>query len=234
MQKKIFHLILLFGLFFGCNNQSKKIMLPLAKNNTWYYEVRGLSSYLKLCETINEIWGDYPTFLNDSTSLDWDSLELPPAVEVPDSSIPECDTIKIFLKNITNISKESIIYEFNRHFSKMWAKKLLFVPEGYIRYSGSLIEPDFIIKFPIKKGNMWKNFIPLGSEIFQITSVDTTLRFDKQVFHNCIGITVDVSMENDKSKVKIFFNEKYGLIWYRNLTYKDEIRLLRMEKFVTD
>jgi hypothetical protein len=162
-------------------------------------------------------------------------LPLPPALGDTLTSeshyfkkIPECDTIKIYIKEIKKIGKDSTFYKFSEDFVRFWGSEILLVKDGYKRYFQDCKE-TYLIKFPIKVNQTWENRFYLVSEKCTISSIDTTISFDGRTYHNCLSIKIQQYREADKYFIKVYFNEEYGLVYYVDYKSGDEIKLLKME-----
>lgn len=203
----------MFIFFSQCSNQTANLILPFNKENVWYYLVKGYQSAEYNAPKMPEI--------SDSLSLDYFSYK---------SNVPELDTVKIVIRDITVVNDDSIYYTFNRDLVRFWGKKIIKVKDGYLRDFGAYGGYPYIIKTPITLNKKWRNNFPFVSESCEIITTDTTLTFGKDKFHNCIGVNITQSREGELFLIELYFNEKYGLVYYNDLTGFDEIRLLQMKK----
>jgi hypothetical protein len=213
MYNLIFAIILILSLFFGCSNKKNIFELPFSKSNIWYYDVIGFRSAEKFAPPRPD--------LIDSLGSDAYSPK----------EIPERDTIKIYIKGIEELGKDSTIFKFSEDFVRFWGSDILFIKnDGYKRFYKNY-KDTYLIKFPIRRYNNWENRFFLVREYCKIINIDTTIAFDGHEYHNCLGIKIQQNREGEKFFIKTFFNKKYGLVYYVDDRSGDEIKLLKMETF---
>lgn len=204
-------IIFLISFFLGCSSYKDDFKLPLRKGNIWFYEVTGFRSSEKFAPL-------RPELLDSLGSQSYRIKE-----------IPQHDTIRVYIQEIKELGKDSTLYKFSEDFVRFWGSEILFVKNGYKRFFQDYGEP-YLIKFPIRSRNSWKNLFPLTSEICEIISVDTTITLNDRVYQNCLAIDIQQSREGRKHHIQTFFNEKFGLVYYKDHDSSDEIKLVKMEE----
>jgi len=208
------------------NEGKDKLFLPLKDNYVWYYEAKGfrsLPSNLKYKILNNSI------FNSISTSFDIlaDSLQM--LKESITKDVP-FDTIKIYLKKIKQVRPDSIYYQFNSELVRFWGKEIIHAKDGYMLPNKYGLGRYYILKFPLTLNKTWKNRLRFISETWTVTAIDTTIIISGLMFTNCVEITIHRSVEGLKSLAKIYFNKKNGLIYYKDFSNLDELRLIRMTR----
>jgi len=179
--------------------------LPFKEGNVWLYKAK----YIK---------DEY--FEN----LEQNADERPVLVE---------DTIKIILRKVIAIDPIKDFY-FNHDLNRRWWKDLILNKyEGYQNYYSET--NNYLLKYPIKLGHKWKNKIMEGFEVYEYTNLDTTITTCGIKYSNCIELTMKFGYnywpESDSGIVKIYLNEKYGLIYYYDPLLEEEYKLLKFEEY---
>ena len=217
---KIILLVMISSLWLSGCNQSHKMDIPLKKGVNWYYLTKGYKSYSKHIrqEKISE---------KDSVSLDNFEISID---KIPtNKEIIKYDTICVNITNIDRINEQSILYNFNLDYIRFFGDKILKDDTGYMKYFHNGSSTPYIIKFPILEGHEWENKYNGIIEKCFISNVDTNLIFDGNRYDKCIKIMIIQKSENGVSNIVIYFNEKFGLIYYNDSNTLDEIRLLGMK-----
>ncbi len=220
---KVFFALSFWILACTTNLTSDVLKLPWDKKTIWVYEVRGYASYILSV-------GERPILKNEvnDTSLQistlYDSL-YDNYRDFPDTTY---DTIYVFVEEINHFGEDSIVFRFNIDFVRFWGTKIIQVKDGY---KASLGDGRFhyLIKFPIKPNSHWENKYTFVSDNCAITAVDTTIEVRNREFRKCIEITIFRSMEGMKSTIKMYFNKKQGLVYYKNENNQDELILIEMK-----
>lgn len=220
---KVFFALFFWILTCTTNSTSDVLNLPWDKKTIWMYEVRGYKSYiLNVGEKLilkNEI--------NDASlqiSILYDSL-YDKYVNFSDTIY---DTIGVFVEETNHFGEDSIVFQFNIDFVRFWGDKILRVRDGY-KVSMGDGRFHYLIKFPIKLNSHWENKYTFVSDSCAITAIDTTIKVRKREFRKCIEITIFRSMEGMKSTIKMYFNKKQGLVYYKEENNQDELILIEMK-----
>lgn len=219
---------IIFILFLGLSSCStdtdlNKLHLPLDDKTVWVYEATGYSSYVLNLGQKFIFKGES----NDTISINnfYDSLMVGSSKTFTDISY---DTINVFITKISYFNDDSIIYQFNIDFLRFGGTEIIKTKDGY-KFSFGNGESPYLIKFPIKLKNQWENRYSFVSEICVITAIDTTIQVRDKEFKNCVQLTILRSVEGYKSTAKIYFNEKQGLVYYKDYNYQDELILIEMK-----
>jgi hypothetical protein len=141
------------------------------------------------------------------------------------------EKIKIVLQSKESIGSE-IFFAFSRPFNRLWHENIVLIKnKGYQNYYAE--EEDYLLKYPIKLGQKWKNKIPEGYKVYEYTNVDTTISINDRDYLNCIELTIKIGYyywdEGDTSKISMYLNKDFGLIYYFDHSLEEEYKLLKFE-----
>ena len=125
MNRIFVKILFIFSIILGLSVCSKKKLyfFPFEKQNRWVYELDGYSSHLKK---------NNPTDLKAELS---DSMDTSIFMIANLSSEPIIDTLDIYIKEIVNLSDDSLLYVFNFDFVRFWGNQWLLTKDGYSIYS---------------------------------------------------------------------------------------------------
>jgi len=143
---------------------------------------------------------------------------------------PTIDTIMLKIIEKSNLGKDSAMIKFNQNFIRFWDYSILETDSGYRYYLGHYGAP-FLIKYPIVKNHRWQQrFTSWVQEECKISCVDTTVILNNQIYKNCFIIEVNRSYDGWIHHIQMYFNKKYGLLYYSEPEFEEKYTLLKMEK----
>jgi len=216
-------IVLLITVSCNSNIQNSDYFLPLSQENVWYYQIKGYSSYQKYIGT-----PPVTSHQNiDDDIIEW-SETYTPLKNKNDSS--KLDTIRIFIESIKKLGEDSLSFKFNLDFVRFWGSEIVYTKNGYKLSADEKGNSYYLIKLPIQLNYTWVNKFYRVNERCTITTIDTTVTINKKRFYNCFEITIHRSVEGSKSLIKIYFNKKFGLVYYKDFNNEDELRLIKMGK----
>lgn len=146
-----------------------------------------------------------------------------------ESEPPFVDTLQIVIDKKTEFLDDSVLIRFNNKFIRYWEDGILETPKGY-RYNLGNFGTPYLIKYPVKLNQKWEQKFVMGSEKCEITNTDTSLWINNRIFRHCIEISVMRHYEGWVHHIKMYFNKKYGLIYYCDREFEEEVSLIKMEK----
>ncbi len=200
------------SILLSCTVKKDTFELPLNKTTIWYYDVKGYMSAERYMPARPETL--------DSLRTEAYSMK----------QIPERDTIKVYVKDITQLNKDSTLFKLSEDFVRFWGTTIIKTQYGYYYYWEGDYNQKYILRNPVKVGNRWTNRLKHEYDDCEITNIDTTIKVAEQYFQNCIEVTINRIGQVSSHQIKMYLSEEFGLVYYKDYGSLDEIKLLKMER----